>query len=107
MQALKFVLADILSFLDIFRLEPFRTLDYIEGNLVSLSQGFEATGSDSREMHKDIATTVILLDKTKPLAFVEPLDCACCHRYILLLSGIHYLVLRIPASPAQGDFTTC
>ena len=68
-----------LLLLDILSLEPLGAFDYIERNIVAFGQRLEATAANSGKMDKNIATAIILLDKTETLALVEPLYLSRCH----------------------------
>jgi len=65
-------------------LQAFWTLDYFKINRITFSKGLEAIAVDGREVNEYILAT-FLLQKTKPLAVIEPLNPALCHTLLLLL----------------------
>lgn len=74
-----------LEFLDIFRLEPFWSLDNLKPDLVPFTQRFETAAGYSGEMNKNITASIVLFEKTESLALVEPLYSTCRHLLCLLL----------------------
>jgi hypothetical protein len=62
---------------------PLGTLLDVKANSVAFVERSEPTGINRRMMNENIRT-VFLLDKTKPLAVIEPLHDTICHANILL-----------------------
>ena len=74
----KFLLHPFLSFLDnlyVFSLGAFLPLGHIELNALTFGQSSETRTTDCTEMNEHIGT-VVLLNKTKTLGFVEPFNAA-------------------------------
>jgi len=60
------------------RLQPFRTLDHVEGYPIAFSKGFETVARDGGEVNEYIVA-ILLLKKTKPLAVIKPFYRSVCH----------------------------
>jgi hypothetical protein len=59
-------------------LKAFRALDKVKSYPVSFGEGFEAVARNGRKVNKYVIT-VLLLEKTKTLAVIEPFYCTICH----------------------------
>jgi hypothetical protein len=76
--ALLYLSESKLDLLDVRRLGAFIALGHIEADAIAFAESFETRALDLRKMDKNVRT-VILLDKSKTLSFVEPLYCTFCH----------------------------
>jgi hypothetical protein len=63
---------------DVCRLKAFRALHYLEANLITLCERFEAVSGNGGEMHKNVLAA-LLLKKTETLAVVKPFYFALYH----------------------------
>lgn len=63
---------------DVGRLRPFLTLDDVKGDAVPFGERLEAIALNRREVHKHVRT-VVLLDESKTLRVVKPLNRTFCH----------------------------
>jgi hypothetical protein len=59
-------------------LQALGALDDLERNLVAFVQRLEAVSRDGRKVHEHVLA-IVLRDKTKPLAVIEPLHYTVCH----------------------------
>jgi len=72
-----------LGFTDVGRLRTFGTIGDIKSHTVSFRKGFEAVPLNRGKMDKYIRS-IVLLNKTKPLAVVKPLYSTFCHFFLLV-----------------------
>ncbi len=75
---LHIIQAGLADFLNVSRLEAFRTLCDVKSNFITFSEGFEAVALDSGEVNENVLAT-FLLNKTETLSVVEPFNFTLCH----------------------------
>src|SRR4051812_13829018 len=68
-----------LQWLDVRRLETFRALDHLVGDLLAFLEATESFGCDRRVVAEDVGPPVVLRDEPEALRVVEPLHRAVCH----------------------------
>src|SRR4030067_2909027 len=78
-------LRDRLRSLDVGSLLAFRTLNYVEGDLLAFFERFETAHVDCGKVREQIFAAIIGSDKTKTLCVVEPFNCTSCHVFTSLL----------------------
>jgi hypothetical protein len=79
---------------DVFRLPALGAFDYVELNLLTFLQAFEAACLDGGEVNENVLA-ILAADKTVTLGIVKPLYCSCFHdvavflllKYALELAG--------------------
>jgi hypothetical protein len=99
--AFAFLAKLILTFADVSCLQAFRAVDNIKGYCLTFSEGFEAFADDCGEVYENIFA-ILLLDETKTLRIIEPLDFSLCHLPLSLLAPVKFcrtvFVLQLPES---------
>ena len=88
---------------DVYRCRPLRSLLDVKGNAVALLQGFKPRPIDTGMMHEYIRT-ILLFDKTIPLALIEPFYNTIGHCGTLLKKISHSPILQDAARQMDPSF---